>query len=131
VNPLSHIKRTKSGHTDQRANDCFDLRLRWTLSAAIGVRAFKITLVPLLLVAAFMSLSATVTVAADGDLLISSAILSQTEPTAPVPEKEEHGLSQKAEEIARFANFSITNSIVVTWIVALGLIVLAVLRPET
>ena len=72
-----------------------------------------------------MSLSATVTVAADGDLLISSAILSQTEPTAPVPEKEEHGLSQKAEEIARFANFSITNSIVVTWIVALGLIVLA------
>ena len=41
------------------------------------------------------------------------------------PRKEEHGLSQKAEEIARFANFSITNSIVVTWIVALGLIVLA------
>ena len=125
MNPLSDIKRIKSAYPDEPANDRFDWGLEWTLSRVIGVRAFKIKLVPLLLVAAFMSLSATVTVAADGDLRISSAILSQTEPTAPVPEKEEHGLSQKAEEIARFANFSITNSIVVTWIVALGLIVLA------
>ena len=38
------------------------------------------------------------------------------------PETQEHGLSQKAEEVARFFNFSITNSIVVTWMVALGLI---------
>ncbi len=50
-----------------------------------------------------------------------SAMSSQAEPTAD-PRKKEHGLSQKAEEIVRFANFSITNSIVVTWIVALGLI---------
>jgi len=35
---------------------------------------------------------------------------------------EEHGLSQKAVEIARPFGFPITNSMVVTWIVAIGLI---------
>jgi F-type H+-transporting ATPase subunit a len=38
---------------------------------------------------------------------------------------ESHGLSQKAVEIARPFGFPITNSMVVTWIVALGLIVFA------
>ncbi len=37
----------------------------------------------------------------------------------------EHGLSQKAVELARPFGFPITNSMVVTWIVALGLIVFA------
>ena len=37
----------------------------------------------------------------------------------------EHGLSQKAVEIATPFGFPITNSMVVTWIVALGLIVFA------
>ena len=41
--------------------------------------------------------------------------------TAPV----EHGLPQKAVEIARPFGFPITNSMVVTWIVAIGLIVFA------
>ncbi len=36
-----------------------------------------------------------------------------------------HGLSQKAVEIARPFGFPITNSMVVTWIVAVGLIVFA------
>lgn len=36
---------------------------------------------------------------------------------------EEHGLSQKAVEIGRPLGFPITNSMVVTWIVAIGLIV--------
>ena len=36
-----------------------------------------------------------------------------------------HGLSQKAVEIARPFGFPITNSMVVTWVVALGLIVFA------
>ena len=40
-------------------------------------------------------------------------------------EPAEHGLSQKAVEIARPFGFPITNSMVVTWIVALGLIVFA------
>jgi F-type H+-transporting ATPase subunit a len=38
---------------------------------------------------------------------------------------ESHGLSQKALDIARPFGFPINNSMVVTWIVALGLIVLA------
>src|SRR5262249_47415773 len=38
---------------------------------------------------------------------------------------EAHGLSQKAVEIARPFGFPITNSMVVTWIVALALIVFA------
>jgi F-type H+-transporting ATPase subunit a len=37
----------------------------------------------------------------------------------------EHGLSQSAVEIARPFGFAITNSMVVTWIVAIGLIVFA------
>jgi F-type H+-transporting ATPase subunit a len=41
------------------------------------------------------------------------------------PETEEHGLSAKAVEIARPFNFRITNSMVVSWIVAIGLIVFA------
>jgi F-type H+-transporting ATPase subunit a len=38
---------------------------------------------------------------------------------------EEHGLSQKAVEIARPFGFPITNSMVVSWIVAVGLILFA------
>src|SRR5215813_6608983 len=38
---------------------------------------------------------------------------------------EGHGLSQKAVEIARPFGFPITNSMVVTWIVAIGLVVFA------
>jgi F-type H+-transporting ATPase subunit a len=39
--------------------------------------------------------------------------------------QEEHGLSQKAEELARPFGFPITNSMVVSWMVALALIVFA------
>ncbi len=41
---------------------------------------------------------------------------------ASASEEEEHGLPQKAVEIARPFGFPITNSMVVSWIVALGLI---------
>jgi len=44
---------------------------------------------------------------------------------AAATEPEEHGLSKKAVEIARPLGFPITNSMVVTWIVALGLIIFA------
>jgi len=42
-----------------------------------------------------------------------------------VVEPEEHGLSKKAVEIARPFGFPITNSMVVTWIVAAGLVIFA------
>ena len=67
-----------------------------------------------------------------------SVVMKTTSPSAsaatiaPVPQasapsepSEEHGLSAKAVEIARLFNFRITNSMVVSWIVALGLIVFA------
>jgi len=41
------------------------------------------------------------------------------------PEREHHGLSAKAVEIARPFGFPITNSMILSWIVAVGLIVFA------
>jgi F-type H+-transporting ATPase subunit a len=46
----------------------------------------------------------------------------------PVPQshtEEEHGLPQSAVEVTRLLGFPITNSMVVTWVVALGLIIFA------
>ena len=45
-------------------------------------------------------------------------------------EPVEHGLSQKAVEIGQVFGFPITNSMVVTWIVALGLILFAQLSTR-
>jgi F-type H+-transporting ATPase subunit a len=45
--------------------------------------------------------------------------------SAAKPEREEEGLTQEANEITRLFGLPITNSMVVTWITALGLIVLA------
>jgi len=55
---------------------------------------------------------------------MTPAILAQAAVTA-FPETKEHGLSTKAVEIARPFNFPITNSMVVSWIVAVGLILFA------
>jgi len=41
------------------------------------------------------------------------------------PKQEEHGLSPKAEEIITIFGFPITNSMVVSWLAALGLIIFA------
>jgi len=41
------------------------------------------------------------------------------------PRQEDHGLSPKAEEITRIFGFPITNSMIVSWVVALGLIIFA------
>ena len=65
--------------------------------------------VRLLLIAALMAPGAGLMLAAE----------AQSEPAA------EHGLSQKAVEIASLFGFPVTNSMVVTWIVALGLIIFA------
>jgi F-type H+-transporting ATPase subunit a len=40
-------------------------------------------------------------------------------------ETEQHGLSQKAEEVARPFGFPLTNSMLVSWVVAIGLIIFA------
>jgi F-type H+-transporting ATPase subunit a len=56
---------------------------------------------------------------------ISAGTLEPAEPTQAVSERDEPGLSQKAVEIARPFGFPITNSMVVSWIVAVALIVFA------
>ncbi len=96
----------------------------------------KAKLILLLLGALFMSSGSTWTVAfaaADQPGTASSASVSadqenaaQTAAANPnAPKAEEHGLSQKAEEIARPFGFPITNSMLVSWIVAAGLILFA------
>ncbi len=56
---------------------------------------------------------------------ISAKAAEQSGSTAIPEQEEEHGLSQKAVEIARPFGFPITNSMIVSWIVALGLIIFA------
>ena len=51
--------------------------------------------------------------------------------TVAAAQGEEHGLSQQAVEIARPFGFPITNSMLVTWIVAAGLIVFAQLATRS
>jgi F-type H+-transporting ATPase subunit a len=56
--------------------------------------------------------------------LLLAALFMGSVPAA-IAEPEHHGLPQKAVEIARPLGFPITNSMVVTWIVAVGLITFA------
>jgi F-type H+-transporting ATPase subunit a len=83
----------------------------------------------LLLTSVLLSLSATSTSAANLHLRNVSAVPASAnqpaEPAAPTSQTEEHGLSAKAVEIARPFSFPITNSMIVSWIVAVGLIVFA------
>jgi F0F1-type ATP synthase membrane subunit a len=59
--------------------------------------------------------------------LVASSLLSASVLAA---EPEESGLSRNAVEIARPFGFPITNSMVVSWVVALGLIVFAQLATR-
>jgi F-type H+-transporting ATPase subunit a len=82
----------------------------------------------LLLIAVLVNQGAHLTFAMDAGAETASAFFaSATEPgrSAATPEEEEHGLPPQAVEIARFFDFPITNSMVVSWIVALGLIIFA------
>ena len=76
----------------------------------------------------FLGLSAHLALAegakSEGSSAISAEAAQQHKPPA-ISEPEEHGLSQKAVEIGRVFGFPITNSMVVSWIVALGLIIFA------
>ncbi|HXZ79057.1 MAG TPA: F0F1 ATP synthase subunit A [Terriglobales bacterium] len=68
-----------------------------------------------------------------GTQTASTAVVSsveQKDSAAVTPEKEEHGLSQEALEIARPFGFPITNSMIVSWIVAVGLILFAQLATR-
>jgi len=72
-----------------------------------------------ILIALFIGLSAVSTRAAS----------AQPDPASTTQvkagEQEEQGLSQKAIEVGRIGGFPITNSMIVSWIVALGVIIFA------
>jgi len=95
------------------------------------IRGNKIGIVSLLLSLAVVGFGIDVTLAAaarsQGAATESAAAksvdLAQSASAANGREQEEKGLSQKAEEIGRFLGFPITNSMMVSWIVALTLIV--------
>ena len=80
------------------------------------------TLLRFLLVAMFVGLCATSFWAASAVTQHAQVKSAQESGT---PEPEEHGLSAKPVEIARPFNFPITNSMLVSWMVAVGLIAFA------
>jgi F-type H+-transporting ATPase subunit a len=87
----------------------------------------KTNLGRLLLTTAFISLSVGFTFAVRMESQAASAMspgaAEQGQPGA-IPQQEEHGLSQSAVKIDRWGSF-ITNSMVVSWVVAIGLIIFA------
>jgi len=92
------------------------------------VFGLKTKLMLVLLGAALMSLGADFALAADTRTQaasLESSAVEQGNPATLTPEKTEHGPSQKALEIARPLGFPITNSMIVSWIVAVGLIFFA------
>lgn len=89
----------------------------------------------LLPIAIFVILCANVCMAVNSKAQLASGVTSanaaqNVSPSTEPFQSEEHGLSAKAVEIARPFNFPITNSMLVSWIVALGLIVFAQLATR-
>ncbi len=95
----------------------------------------KTELVLLLFAALFMSVGTNLTVALNAAAQVGSATSTkevagrgnaeQGRVPPRVAEPKEHGLPQKAVEIARPFGFPISNSMIVSWIVAAGLIIFA------
>jgi len=88
----------------------------------------KATVLRLFLVVAFLGLAADSFCAVTAASQPSQANATQEAGTAGP--QQEHGLSAKPVEIARPFNFPITNSMLVSWIVAVGLIVFAQLATR-
>jgi F-type H+-transporting ATPase subunit a len=83
-------------------------------------------LVLLLVVAGFVSLGGHLAIAVNLEShSLPAMAASPGGPATVPPEREHHGLSAKAVEIARPFGFPITNSMILSWIVAVGLIVFA------
>jgi F-type H+-transporting ATPase subunit a len=85
----------------------------------------KTNVVPVLLISIFLGLCAQLAPAQDMKSQFATVLASKAGAGAMASELVEHGLSAKAVEIARPFGFPITNSMVVSWIVAVGLIIFA------
>jgi F-type H+-transporting ATPase subunit a len=95
----------------------------------IGGGAMKRVLLVVIVVALGVNVVAATPAAWPGDAHAAPTAFTQHGQAAPA-EEAEHGLSQKAVEIARPFGFPVTNSMLVTWIVAIGLIVFAQLATR-
>jgi F-type H+-transporting ATPase subunit a len=88
--------------------------------------SLKTVLLQLLLLAAFIGLNTNSIWAVTAESQVTATTSSEQQEQGPAtPEEKHHGLSAKPVEIARPFNFPITNSMLVSWIVAVGLIVFA------
>jgi F-type H+-transporting ATPase subunit a len=90
-------------------------------------------LMTLIVVGMFLSPGASMMFAAElqgSNPAVPAATVHQSGSAESSSETEEHGLPQQAVEIARFFSFPITNSMAVSWIVALGLIIFAQLATR-
>ena len=76
-----------------------------------------------LLIGPWISPTTSLGAEADGATAIAGGTATATVPPAAISESKEHGLPQRAVEIGRVGGFPITNSMLVSWIAALGLIV--------
>jgi F-type H+-transporting ATPase subunit a len=78
-----------------------------------------------LTVGAKLGMGAQSGVPASNKVLAAAPSREQGGAAKSVPQQEEHGLSPKAEEITRIFGFPITNSMIVSWVVALSVIIFA------
>jgi F-type H+-transporting ATPase subunit a len=88
------------------------------------------TILLLLSFAIVLALTTRIMLATDTASQHGTAANAQQTASGQAPEPEAHGISQKAIEVARFRNFPITNSMILSWVVALGLILFAQLATR-
>jgi len=101
----------------------------WSSDRGVFLLGLKATLLRLLALFMFIGLTADPFLAATAASKPAETTSAQESGTA-APEPQEHGLSAKPVEIARPFNFPITNSMLVSWMVAVGLIVFAQLATR-
>ena len=114
----------EAGITVDRTSPFFGSATTLTVIAEyfIGKSVIVWVVAIILLGAAFVSVAGSAASAKEG---AGQRNAEQGSVPSAVAEPEEHGLSKKAVEIARPFGFPITNSMVVTWIVAAGLVIFA------
>jgi F-type H+-transporting ATPase subunit a len=130
-------ERVRRRCVDATMIDISNQGLRYSVPARTGgiLRIGNAKFAVMLLAALFIGLSVNVTLAVGAEPEVASAISGSTvagsdtpeQGGAPAtnPEEEEHGLPQKAADITRVFGLPISNSMIVSWIVAVGLIFFA------
>lgn len=123
-------------YVDATMIDMFDQGVGYSGTPCIGGILLKRTVIfatVLLVIFVELSVKAKPTIAAESEALSAisaktvtgsnSSELGRLPATNPV--EQEHGLSQKANDITRVFGLPISNSMIVSWIVAIGLITFA------